>query len=70
MAINELTDREAAEKEWKALLAENANRFDERSKLLREEGVHSHLDGENHFKDIDEWFNSELAKIKKKYNIA
>lgn len=60
---------EEAEKEWKALLDENTRRTDERMKELKAKGIPCHLDGENHFKDIDEWFKNEYKALKEKYHI-
>lgn len=71
MATEERNDKlkEQAEKEWQDLLAENTRRWDQRTELLRKQGVKFGLDGENLYKDIDEWFDAEFKKIKKKYNI-
>ena len=59
-----------AEKEWQALLDENSNKYFERGKILKEKGIKGTLDGENHYKDIDEWFEKEMAAIKKKYGLS
>lgn len=70
MDTEERNVKQDAEREWQALLDENARRFEERTKLLQREGVQTHLDGENHYKDIDEWFQLELSELKRKYDIA
>ncbi|MBO4902818.1 MAG: hypothetical protein J5518_08495 [Lachnospiraceae bacterium] len=67
---NEGDIRAAAEKEWLDLLAENTRRTDERTKQLKEMNFRFHLDGGHEYDDIEKWFASELARIKKKYNIA
>lgn len=64
-----LNDVSKAEKEWHELLSESTRRTEERMKELKKEGLPIGLDGENHFKDIDDWFKEELKKIKQKYNI-
>lgn len=67
MAITEKSDRKKAEEEWQASVAESVNRVEERKKLLEKQGVQFHLDGVNHFKDIEDWLDSERIRIREKY---
>lgn len=64
-----MSKNDMAEKEWADLLAEHTRRFEDRMRELKEKGIASHLDGENHYKDIDDWFQEELKALKKKYDI-
>lgn len=59
---------ENIEREWNKLLEECIKRTDQRIEKLESEGIKLHMDGENHFKDIDEWFKKEAKSIKSKYN--
>lgn len=62
-------EKEQANKEWQELLSENAIRYEKRTKELMQQGIKFGLDGENLYQDINDWFDSELKKIKTKYNI-
>ena len=70
MAIEEKPDlNNVAQFEWEELLKESSKRCHERAKELKEKGISSSLDGENHYKDIEEWFENSYKAIQKKYGI-
>ena len=71
MATTEKNDNnlKAANEEWRNLLDENYDRREKRTAELEKKGIRFHLDGENYYKDIDDWFKAEIVRIKKKYNL-
>ena len=56
-----------ANKEYRNLLRERTNMIIARDKELHEKGIPSGLDGPDYYKDIDEWFDSRVNGIRKKY---
>lgn len=63
---NDSTIKKANE-EYREILDEYSSKFDERMKELKKRGVQSHLDGKNHFKDIDDEFDRKIKALKEKY---
>ena len=59
--------KEKAQKEYNDILEEYTSRFEERRKELNDKGIASHLDGENHFLDIDIWYKRKIKEIRRKY---
>ena len=48
---------------WKNVIGENKKEVKE----LDEKGIQPHLDGENHYQDIDDWHKMRVKEIKRKY---
>jgi hypothetical protein len=68
MVTKEIRELEKkAQDEYRLVLEECYRRKQERSKELDEKGIQPHLDGENHYQDIDDWHKIRVKEIKRKY---
>lgn len=56
-----------AQEEYKHVLDEYMIKFDKRYAELESKGIQFHLDGEDLFKDIGEWYKDKIKEIKEKY---
>ncbi|MDO5138571.1 MAG: hypothetical protein Q4D71_08975 [Oscillospiraceae bacterium] len=65
----ENSEKEKANADYASLRSLYVDMVIQRENNLRESKKGYGLDGENHYKDIDDWYKSELKKIKEKYGI-
>lgn len=56
-----------AQEEYQEVLKEYTLRFEKRCMELDQKGIPCHLDGEDHFKDIGEWYKRRVKEIREKY---
>lgn len=59
-----------ANKEYRELLKKRTQMVIERDKDLNKRGLPKGLDGPNYYQDIDDWFDTEVNNLKKKYEKA
>lgn len=62
--------RKEAEKEFQALLELRVDKEMKRTEELKKKGLICGLDGYDYWKDIKDWFYTELEKLRKKYGIT
>ena len=58
-----------ANKEYRELLGKRTKMVMQRDEELKRQNLPVGLDGPNHYQDIDDWFDSEFLKLKKRYGL-